>query len=106
MSYSHIIVYITVPSRDVGEQIARTLVEKNLAACVNISPGICSIYKWQGEINQDNELLLIAKTRTSLFEQLETTVKQLHPYDVPEVIGTPIIMGSNKFLTWINVETA
>ena len=105
MAYSHIVVYVTVPSRAVGEQIAQTLVESNLAACVNIIPGICSVYKWQGEINHDDELLLIAKTRVALFDQLETIVKQIHPYDVPEVIGMPIVAGSNDYLTWINVET-
>jgi periplasmic divalent cation tolerance protein len=106
MSYNHIVVYITVPSHEVGRQIADALVEANLAACVNIMPGISSIYNWQGELEQDDELLLIAKTRTVLFNQLASAVKKIHPYEVPEIIAMPIIAGSNEYLAWINEETS
>ena len=105
MAYAHIIVYITVPSREVGRQIADALLESKLVACVNIIPEISSIYHWQDSIEQDEELLLIAKTRTALFDRLATTVKRIHPYDVPEVIAMPIVAGSNEYLTWIDVET-
>ena len=105
MAYAHIIVYITVPSREVGRQIADALLESKLVACVNIIPEISSIYHWQDSIEQDEELLLIAKTRTALFDRLATTVKRIHPYDVPEVITMPIVAGSNEYLTWIDVET-
>ena len=106
MQYSHLVVYITVPSREVGQEIANVLVEGKLAACVNIVPGISSIYHWQGDIEQDDELLLIAKTRGVFFDRLASTVKRIHPYDVPEVIALPIIAGSNEYLAWIDVETA
>jgi len=106
MMPSHIVVMITVPSREVGEQIGSALVERRLAACVNIVPGIASIFHWQGNVENDNELLLIAKTRGDLFNRLATSVKQIHPYDVPEVIAVPIIAGSNEYLAWIDTETA
>jgi periplasmic divalent cation tolerance protein len=105
MAYAHIIVYITVPSREVGQQIADALLEGKLVACVNIVPEISSIFHWQGSIEQDDELLLIAKTRAALFDRLATTVKRIHPYDVPEVIAMPIVAGSNEYLAWIDVET-
>jgi periplasmic divalent cation tolerance protein len=105
MLYAHIIVFITVPSREVGQQIADTLLESRLAACVNIVPQITSIYHWQGAIHQDDEFLLIAKTKASLFDALATAVKNHHPYDVPEVIAMPIISGSKEYLTWIATET-
>jgi periplasmic divalent cation tolerance protein len=106
MLYSHLIVFITVPTLEVGQQIANILVESNLAACVNIVPGVTSIYHWQGEVEQADELLLIAKTRTTLFDKLATAIKRIHPYDVPEVVAMPIIAGSNEYLAWINDETS
>jgi periplasmic divalent cation tolerance protein len=105
MLYSHLIVFITVPTLEVGQQIANVLVESNLAACVNIVPRVASIYHWQGEVEQADELLLIAKTRTALFDKLATTIKRIHPYDVPEVVAMPIIAGSNEYLAWIDDET-
>jgi periplasmic divalent cation tolerance protein len=105
MAYAHIIVFITVPSREVGQQIAETLLESKLVACVNIIPGISSIYHWQDAIEQDDEILLIAKTRAAHFDRLATTVKRVHPYDVPEVIAMPIVAGSNEYLAWIDMET-
>jgi periplasmic divalent cation tolerance protein len=106
MLYSHLIVFITVPTLEVGQQIANILVESNLAACVNIVPRVTSIYHWQGEVEQADELLLIAKTRTTLFDKLATAIKRIHPYDVPEVVAMPIIAGSNEYLAWINDETS
>jgi periplasmic divalent cation tolerance protein len=105
MQYTHIVVYITVPSQEVGLQVANMLVENNLAACVNILPGVMSIYQWQGEIQQEDELLLIVKTKAGCFDQLATAVKRVHPYDVPEIIAAPIVSGSNEYLAWINEET-
>jgi periplasmic divalent cation tolerance protein len=103
---NQLVVWITVPSRDVGLKIAKELVENRLAACVNILPGILSVYQWQGKIEQGDELLLLAKTRSSLFDKLSVAVKHIHPYDVPEVIAMPIVAGSNEYLAWINDETA
>lgn len=106
MQYNYVLVFITVPSAEVGQDIATLLVDEKLAACVNIVPGISSIYCWQEAIQQDDELLLIAKTRSTLFERLATTVKRVHPYDVPEVIALPILAGSNEYLAWIDSVTS
>lgn len=106
MQYSYLLVTITVPSREVGQEIANVLVDGKLAACVNIVPGVSSVFAWQGNIEQDDELLLIAKTRSGLFDRLAATVKRVHPYDVPEVIAIPIVAGSNEYLAWIDVETS
>lgn len=101
----HITVYITVPSPEEGEKIAKALVEKRLAACVNIVPGLRSIYHWQGKICDDRELLLIAKTRDSLFERLEHEVNSIHSYKLPEIIALPIVKGSKEYLDWIDGNT-
>lgn len=101
----HIVVYITVPSPEEGKKIAKALVEKRLAACVNIVPGLRSIYHWQEKICDEKELLLIAKTRDSLFERLEHEVKSIHSYKVPEIIALPIVKGSKEYLDWIYENT-
>ena len=101
----HIIVYITVPSPEEGKKIAKALVEKRLAACVNIVPGLRSIYHWQEKICDEKELLLIAKTRDTLFERLEHEVKSIHSYKVPEIIALPIVKGSKEYLDWIYENT-
>ena len=105
MSTEQIIVLITVPSKDVGLKIARSLVESQLAACVNLLPAIRSVYRWEGSVAEDEELLLIVKTKHSLFDQLSELVVQNHPYDVPEVIALPIVAGLKAYLTWIDEET-
>jgi len=106
MNYSNIVVFITVPSRESGEKISHALVKDKLAACVNIIPGIFSIYQWNGNIESDNELLLISKSRTALFDKIVTTVRKHHPYDVPEVIALPIIAGSDDYMAWIDESTS
>jgi len=105
MSKNQVIVLITVPSMEVGKQIARELVETRLAACVNILPGITSLYRWQGEVTEEDELLLVVKTQQALFDRLVELVTQHHPYDLPEVIALPIIAGLESYLTWIDKET-
>lgn len=102
----YLVVYITIPNSETGEKIANTIVEKRLAACASIVPGLSSIYHWQGEICNETELLLIAKTRDSLFERLEQEVKSIHPYQVPEIIALPIIKGSREYLDWIDESTS
>ena len=103
---THIVVLITAPSREVGRQIADTLLEKRLVACVNIIAPIESRYLWKGERCTDDEVLLLAKTRADLFaEQLVPTVRSIHPYEVPEIIALPILMGSTDYLAWIDEST-
>ena len=105
MSSKYIVIYCTVPSKDVGKNIAYHLVENKLAACVNILPGITSIYYWQGKQCEDEELLLIIKSKDSLFEKVKESILSNHPYDVPEIITLQIKEGNKPYLDWINDNT-
>jgi periplasmic divalent cation tolerance protein len=106
MEQSFIVVLITVPSRETGQVIANLLLERKLAACVNIISPITSIYTWEGQPHTDEEALLIIKTRLDLFEErLIPAVQAVHPYDVPEIIALPILMGSRKYLEWMDEAT-
>ena len=106
MDKEYIIVLITTPSMEVGEKIAVALLEKKLAACVNMMAPIFSLYTWEEEINRDDEVLLIVKSRADLFESdLIPVVQAVHPYDVPEIIALPILMGSANYLAWIDDVT-
>ena len=100
-----IVVYVTASSREEAQRIADALVEERLAACANIVPGIASVYRWKGEICCDDETLLIVKSRSALFERLCARVKEVHSYEVPEVIGLPIVVGSSDYLSWLKGET-
>jgi periplasmic divalent cation tolerance protein len=107
MDNQHIIVLITTPSREVGEQIANNLLDKNLAACVNMLAAIHSLYTWEGKINCDEEYLLIIKSRAEIFhDHLVPIVQKFHPYEVPEIIALPILMGSASYLKWISDVTS
>ena len=102
MEVKYIVVFITVPDLESGKNIADTIVEKKLGACVNITSKINSVYFWQGNIEKDDEYLLIIKTRADIFEKLKGEVKKIHPYSVPEIIALPIILGSEDYLNWID----
>lgn len=102
---SAVLVYMTAASLSEAETIGRTLVEERLAACVNMVPGMRSIYRWQGTIESATEIVLIAKTRQDLAPALLTRVKALHSYDVPCAVVLPIIDGLPDFLRWIDAET-
>jgi periplasmic divalent cation tolerance protein len=98
--------YITAPSREAAEAIARALVDERLAACVNILPGMRSIYRWQGTVEAGDEVCLIAKSRAGLFERIERRVTELHPYDCPCIVAWPIVGGHRPYLDWIAEETS
>jgi len=101
-----ILVLVTAPDQDSAELLAKTLVEKKLAACVNLYPGLKSIYRWDGDVHEDKEMLLMIKTQATLFEdQLIPLVQELHPYDTPEIIALPIVAGEKNYLDWIQSET-
>ena len=106
MNVEYIIVLITCPNNEVSEEVANALLDQKLAACVNMMTPVTSLYTWEGEINRDEEMLLIVKSRADLFEKdLIPAVKAVHPYDVPEIIALPIIMGSEDYLGWIKDVT-
>lgn len=101
----YILVFITVSSEKEGEKIVSTLVKERLAACVNLIEGMRSTFRWKGQISSEQEVLLIAKTRDRLFEQLKKRVTELHSYEVPEILALPILAGFEKYLNWIEKET-
>lgn len=88
-----------------AERIARRLVENRLAACVNIVPGVTSVYRWEGSIEKGSEWLLLIKTRRELFDRLEAELKTLHSYAVPEIVALTVVEGSAQYLDWIAHET-
>ncbi|MGB4269062.1 MAG: divalent-cation tolerance protein CutA [Spirochaetota bacterium] len=99
------VIFCTVPNKEVGLNIANTLVSHQLAACVNIVPGLTSIYSWKGNICNEQELLLIIKTRSDLYTNIEEAIKKIHPYEVAEIISIPITSGSHDYLQWIEDVT-
>lgn len=101
-----VVVYVTVPDMKTADQLSDALVSSHLVACVNIVPGLTSVYWWEGKVNRDSELLLVIKTRSSLLEQLTQQVKRLHPYDEPEVVALPVTGGSASYLKWLHDSTS
>jgi periplasmic divalent cation tolerance protein len=100
------VVLMTAPDAACAERIARALVGERLAACVNLVPGMRSIYRWEGAVQEEAEVLLVAKTRADRVVELEARVRALHPYDVPEVIALPVDAGSAAYLRWVREESA
>lgn len=98
----HAVCKITCPSAEVADQLATALVERRAAACVNIVPGITSVYHWQGEICRDSEVLLLVKTRLEAAERLLGIVAEIHPYEVPEVLWTEVTNGNRTYLEWLS----
>jgi periplasmic divalent cation tolerance protein len=100
-----LVVLVTTPSPERAAEIARTVVEERLAACGNVVPGLRSIYRWEGKVQDDAEALLVLKTTRARFEALRDRVLALHPYAVPEVIALTVEAGSAAYLAWIAGET-
>lgn len=102
-----IIVLVTAPSADKAAELARTLVEEQLAVCGNVVPGLRSIYRWEGKVQDEAEALLLLKTQASLFDALRERIVALHPYQVPEVLRLGVEAGHQPYLDWIrdNVRT-
>ena len=99
------LVLVTTGSEEEAAKIGRTLVEEKLAACANIVPHIRSIYRWKGKIHDEQEALILIKTRTSLFSALRNRIRELHGYEVPEIIASPISQGLQEYLDWVVTET-
>lgn len=94
----------TVATAEDAERIARSLVEKGLAACVNVVPGLVSFYRWQGRVERDAEVLLVIKTRGERFDALKAALLAEHPYEVPELVAFPIAAGHERYLEWLEAS--
>ena len=100
-----IVVLVTVGSEQEAETIATTLLEERLAACVNVTSPIRSLYRWEGRIADDREWQMVIKTQARLFEALAARVRALHSYDLPEIIALPVLAGTTDYVDWIQNET-
>ena len=98
----HLVIYCTCPDRSSAEKIARHLIEARLAACVNIVPGIISVYQWQGEIESADEHLLLIKSRQDLYPRLEQAIVTQHPYELPEVVAVTMDHALPAYLEWMD----
>ena len=101
---SEIVVFITTGTAEEARQIADVLIGQRKAACVNILPGVSSLFWWQGKPESAKENLLIVKTKASLLEEIINSVREIHSYDIPEIIALPIIGGNLEYLDWISEE--
>lgn len=98
----HHLILCTCPDQHTADTIARQLITDKLAACVNILPGLTSIYEWQGAIETAQEHLLLIKSHQGRFAAIESAIKQLHPYQLPEIVAVAIERGSSDYLNWID----
>ncbi len=101
-----VIVYTTFPSVVEAEKAGHALVEARLAACVNILPGMISVYRWQGAVERADEVVMIIKTRASLADQVRASVKATHPYDTPAIVVLPAESVDDRYFAWILDSTA
>ncbi len=100
------IVLVTAPDEETARRLAHALVAERLAACVNVVPGVRSVYRWEGAVQEDSEVLLIAKSHEARAAALSERVQALHPYDVPEVLALPAAGGSASYLAWLGEAVA
>jgi periplasmic divalent cation tolerance protein len=96
-----LVVLVTAPSEAVGLDLGRTLVDEHLAACVNVVPGLTSVYLWEGRREETAEALLLIKTRPERYAALQRRILELHPYSVPEVLGLPVAEGAPAYVQWV-----
>tara|TARA_B110000305_G_scaffold229804_1_gene281159 strand:- start:498 stop:818 length:321 start_codon:yes stop_codon:yes gene_type:complete len=100
-----VILYITINDREEGLRIGRALVEENLCACANVSENVTSVFRWEDEIQEASEAVLIAKTQRQHIDAATDLVKLEHSYDCPCIVAVPIVGGNQKFINWIDTET-
>jgi len=98
-------VLVSAPDAETARRIGRTLVEERLAACVNLVPGVSSIYRWRGAVEEASEVLMVVKTRAARADALAARVQALHPYELPEVVVLPVRGGSRAYLQWVAAES-
>ena len=101
----YLLVMTNVSDIKVGKSIAEKIIQERLAACVSVSPPGHSLYWWQNKITEDQEHTLFIKTKKDIYPELEEKIRQIHPYEIPEIIAFPILVGSQDYLDWIDKET-
>jgi len=100
------LVFVTAPDVDVAQKLARALVDERLAACASLLPGVTSIYRWRGEVHEEDEVLLLIKTCSGRLEELVRRIAELHPYEVPEIIAVEPVHVEPRYLAWLQSETS
>ena len=101
-----LLVLTHLPDRDAALKLARELVERRLAACVNVLGQCTSVYRWKGAVEDAQEVPLLIKSRSALYEALEAAISELHPYELPEIIAIPVVRGLGDYLAWVGEETS
>lgn len=101
----YIVVFVTASCQEEADLLRKKLIENKLAACVNTT-GVNSLFSWKGNVESEDEVLLIVKTKYALYEKLETLIRENHSYEVPEIIALPIVAGSKPYLDWIDQNTS
>jgi periplasmic divalent cation tolerance protein len=102
---STLIVITNAPNQEVALGIARALIERKLAACVNVLAECTSVYRWQGKVETAREVPLLIKTRAAIYDEVEAAIRSLHPYELPEIVAVPVEHGLFEYLEWVNSET-
>ena len=100
-----IVVMTTLATTDDAVKLVQTLLERRLIACGSVFPGVRSLYRWQGKVADEQEVVVLLKTRSARLETLKLAFEELHPYKVPELLALPVTAGNAKYLEWINGET-
>lgn len=106
MTTDVLVTLCTCPDDETAERIATALVSERLAACVNRIPGLTSVYLWQGRVERDRETLLLIKTTDARFAALASRLRELHPYDLPEILAVPVAKGLPEYLQWVSTCTS
>lgn len=101
-----LLVYTNLPDREAALRLARGLVERRLAACVNVLSGCTSVYRWQGAVEEAAEVPVMLKTRAARYGEVESAIRELHPYELPEIVAVPVVRGLPEYLEWVAEETA
>ena len=104
--FETVLVATNMPDRETALRLARALVDDRLAACVNVMAGCASVFRWDGAIDETNEVPVLIKTRAARYPEVEARIRELHPYELPEIIAVPIVHGLPEYLEWVAKETA